>query len=66
MPTELQQLPEMPGECVEIRGSRWECCYTFFHSNYLRRIWGQYFEIKDIVPCAEGYQTAVVMKPFIR
>ena len=63
MPADLKELPEMPGECVEIRGSRWEFCYTFFHSDYLRRIWGQYFEIKDIVPCAEGYQTAVVMKP---
>jgi tetratricopeptide (TPR) repeat protein len=63
MPSELKALPEMPGEDVEIRGSRWEYCYTFFHSDYLRRIWGQYFELKEIVPCAEGYQTAVVMKP---
>ena len=63
MPSELQKLPEMPGECVEIRGSRWEYCYTFFHSKYLRRIWGQYFEILDIVPRAESYQTAIVMKP---
>lgn len=65
MPAKLKLLPEMPGECVEIRGSRWEFCYTFFHSDYLRRVWGQYFEIKEIVPCAESYQTAVVMKPRI-
>ena len=63
MPPELRELPELPGEVVEIRGSRWEYCYTFFHSDYLRRIWGQYFEIKEIVPCAEGYQTAIVMRP---
>lgn len=63
MLAELRQLPEMPGECVEIRGSRWDQTYTFFHSDYLRRVWGQFFDIKDIVPCAEGYQTAVVMMP---
>lgn len=61
MPSDLKRLPEMPGECVEIRGSRWEYCYTFFRSDYVRRLWGQFFDIKDIVPKAEGYQTAVVM-----
>ncbi|MFO1477209.1 MAG: class I SAM-dependent methyltransferase [Verrucomicrobiota bacterium] len=62
MPKELQSLPEMPGECVEIRGSRWEHCYTFFHSNYIRRNWGRYFEIQEIVPCADLYQAAVILK----
>ena len=62
MPAEFRDVPEMPGECIEIRGSRWEHCYTFFHSEYLRRVWGQFFHVADIVPCAEGYQTAVVLK----
>ena len=62
MPDDLKTLPDMPGECVEIRGSRWEHVYTFFHSAYLRRVWGQYFRVADIVPAAEGYQTAVVLR----
>ena len=62
MPAELRDLPEMPGECVEIRGSRWEHCYTFFHSDYIRRIWGQLLDVKEIVPCADAYQAAVIMK----
>jgi ubiquinone/menaquinone biosynthesis C-methylase UbiE/tetratricopeptide (TPR) repeat protein len=62
MPAELRQLAEMPGELVDIRGSSWEYCYTFFHSDYVRRIWGQYFRVAEIVPGAESYQTAVVLK----
>lgn len=62
MPPQFRDVAEMPGECIDIRGSRWEHCYTFFHSNYLRRVWGQFFRVADIVPCAEGYQTAVVLR----
>jgi SAM-dependent methyltransferase len=62
MPPELRDLPVMPGECVEIRGSRWEHCYTFFHSDYIRRTWGQLLDVKEIVPCADAYQAAVIMK----
>lgn len=63
MPAELRDVAEMPGELVDIRGSSWEYCYTFFHSEYVRRIWGQYFQVAEIVPGAESYQTAVVLKP---
>jgi SAM-dependent methyltransferase len=62
MPQELRGLDQMPGELVDIRGSSWEFCYTFFHSDYVRRIWGQYFNVAEIVPGAESYQTAVVLK----
>lgn len=63
MPADLRQVAEMPGELVDIRGSSWEYCYTFFHSDYIRRIWGQYFHVAEIIPGAESYQTAVVLKP---
>ncbi len=63
MPAELRNVAEMPGELVDIRGSSWEYCYTFFHSDYIRRIWGQYFHVAEIIPGAESYQTAVVLKP---
>lgn len=62
MPSELRDKEAMPGELVDIRGSSWEYCYTFFHSDYIRRIWGQYFKVSEIVPGAEYYQTAVVLK----
>jgi len=64
MPRELRQLPEMPGESLEIRGSRWEHVYTFFHSTYLHRVWGRHLKICEIVDCADSYQAAVVMKHF--
>jgi SAM-dependent methyltransferase/Flp pilus assembly protein TadD len=62
MPAELRDRTEIPGELVDIRGSSWEFCYTFFHSDYIRRVWGQYFNVVEIVPGAESYQTAVVLK----
>jgi ubiquinone/menaquinone biosynthesis C-methylase UbiE len=62
MPAELSNLAKMPGELVEIRGSSWENCHTFFHSDYVRRIWGQYFSVAEILPGAESRQTAVVLK----
>src|SRR5258708_6328530 len=62
MPSELRQLPELPGECVEVRGNSWEYCYTFFHSDYVRRAWGQYFKVAEIIPCADSYQAAVIFR----
>jgi len=62
MPAALRGLPEMPGECVEIRGSQWDHTYTFFHSDYIRRVWGRFFEVAEIRPLAEGYQSAAVLR----
>jgi hypothetical protein len=62
MPAELRNHENLPGEIVDIRGSSWEFCYTFFHSDYIRRVWGQYFHVAEIIPGAESYQTAVVLK----
>jgi SAM-dependent methyltransferase len=62
MPQELRGVPDMPGECIDIQGSDWEHTYTFFHSDYIRRTWGQYFTVAEIVPGAESYQTGVVLR----
>ncbi len=62
MPQELRGIDEMPGECIDIQGSRWEHTYTFFHSDYIRRTWGQYFTVAEIVPGAESFQTGVVLR----
>lgn len=38
-------------------------CDTFFHSNYIRRCWGRWFEVLEIRPRAHhGFQTAVVLR----
>jgi tetratricopeptide (TPR) repeat protein len=62
MPESLRGDFEMPGECIEIRGSQWDHTYTFFHSDYIRRVWGQFFQIAEIRPLADGYQAAVIMR----
>lgn len=66
MPESLRGMAELPGECVEIRGSQWDHTYTFFHSDYIRRVWGQFFDIVEIRPLADGYQAAVIMRPLNR
>jgi ubiquinone/menaquinone biosynthesis C-methylase UbiE len=62
MPPELRVHNTLPGESVDIRGSSWEHCYTFFHTDYIRRVWGQFFTVTDIVPRADCYQSAVILR----
>jgi ubiquinone/menaquinone biosynthesis C-methylase UbiE len=62
MPRELRAEPHLPGECVDIQGSTWDQTYTFFHSDYIRRGWGQYLRVAEIVPEADCYQAAVVLR----
>jgi hypothetical protein len=38
-------------------------CNVFFHTNYIRRVWGKWFEVVDIRPQAHHhFQTAVVLR----
>jgi SAM-dependent methyltransferase len=38
-------------------------CNVFFHTDYIRRCWGRWFEIIDIQPLAhDGFQTVVFMR----
>jgi ubiquinone/menaquinone biosynthesis C-methylase UbiE len=62
MPKSLQDHENMPGECVEIRGDRWEHCYTLFSNDYLKRTWGPFFEGFEVIPCADCYQSAVILR----
>jgi SAM-dependent methyltransferase len=62
MPAELRDLPEMPGECVDVQGSTWDQTYTFFRSDYIRRAWGQYLRVAEIIPRADCYQAAVILR----
>ncbi len=40
----------------------WGHTLTFFKTEYLRKEWGSYFEIVAIIPRAEVFQTAVVVR----
>ena len=62
MPEELRAEPSLPGEGVDVQGSTWDQTYTFFHSDYVRRAWGQYFRVAEIIPRADSYQAAVVLR----
>ena len=46
---------------VYLAGDDWAGELTFFTSDWIRRSWGRYFDVVDIKPRAEGYQTAVVL-----
>jgi hypothetical protein len=62
VPSALHAHDRLPAECVEIRGSRWDQCYTFFHSDYIRRVWGRHLDVVDIKPLADSYQAAVILR----
>jgi SAM-dependent methyltransferase len=62
MPASLRNHATLPGECVEIRGDRWEHCYTLFSNDYLKRTWAPFFDGFEVLPCVEGYQSAVVLR----
>jgi SAM-dependent methyltransferase len=38
-------------------------CNTFFRSDYLRRIWGKFFSVDNIIFGAHAHQTGVVLSP---
>lgn len=62
VPVELHRHAQLPAEVVEIRGSRWDACYTFFHADYIRRVWGRHLDVVEIKPGADSYQAAVVLR----
>ena len=47
--------------CV-IRGEHWGQTYTIFQTDWIRREFGRYFDVLEIRPFAEGYQSAIVLR----
>ncbi len=35
---------------------------VFHHTNYVRREWGRFFDVADIIPCGSGYQDVVLLQ----
>jgi SAM-dependent methyltransferase len=52
----------MTGDVMVFGNGDWDRIFTLFHTDWVRREWGQYFEVVSIEPRAEAYQTAVVLQ----
>lgn len=35
---------------------------VFHHTDYVRREWGRFFDVADIIPCGSGYQDVVLLR----
>jgi len=49
-------------DVVIVPGSVWWQTFTIFKTDWIKKEWGRYFDVVDIRPYAEGYQSAVVLK----
>ena len=58
----LNQVPEHDIINIRIESGNWRGKYTFFSDAWIEREWGQYFDVLEIKPYAEGYQSAVVLR----
>lgn len=57
-----QAHPTLPSERVVIDhkpGTMFHCCNTFVHTDYVRRVWGKWF---DVVEMRHGWKTGVALK----
>lgn len=62
MPYDLDPAEIPRHEIAVIGGGTWSGVFTFFRSDYIRREWGRWFEVAEIRPEAESYQSAVVLR----
>lgn len=37
-------------------------CNVFHHTDYIKREWGRFFDIEEIIPCGSDYQDVVVLR----
>lgn len=49
-------------DCTVFHGDDWGHIFTIFHSDWVRRECGRYFDVLDIVPTFTGSQAAVVVR----
>ncbi|MBT8062208.1 MAG: class I SAM-dependent methyltransferase [Xanthomonadales bacterium] len=62
MPSGLGWDEILQHDVTVVRGERWSRTYTFFSGQHIRRHWGQVFDVAELRPHSEGYQTAVVLR----
>lgn len=59
---DLLEIPNHDVTNITIASGNYAGTYTFFKQNWIRREWGRYFEVVEIRPFAEFYQTAVLLR----
>jgi len=37
-------------------------CNVFHHTDYIKREWGRFFDVAEIIPCGSGYQDVVLLR----
>lgn len=37
-------------------------CNVFHHTDYIKREWGRFFDVEEIIPCGSGYQDVVLLR----
>lgn len=62
IPNELDLSNILEHEITVITRDSWASTYTFFRTELIQREWGRYFDVLDINPYVEGYQSAVVLQ----
>lgn len=62
LPADLELAEINKHEVTIIRGDTWGQTVTFFRNDYIEREWGRYFDVAEIRPYSEGYQSAVVLR----
>jgi SAM-dependent methyltransferase len=62
IPADLNLAEIARHDATIIHGSRWFETYTFLTGDHIRREWGRYFEVLEIRPLYEGYQSAVMLR----
>jgi ubiquinone/menaquinone biosynthesis C-methylase UbiE len=62
IPNELELSSILEHEMTVITQQWWGATYTFFRTEWIQREWGQYFDVLEIKPYAEDYQSAVVLQ----
>jgi ubiquinone/menaquinone biosynthesis C-methylase UbiE len=61
VPQELDLTALLEHEISIVSGPGWNVSFTFFHSEWVRKEYGRYFDVVAIRPHTEGYQSAVVL-----
>ena len=59
---DLLEVPYHDVTNINISSGKYAGIYTFFKQDWIRREWGRYFQVVEMRPYAEYYQTAVLLR----
>jgi len=61
---DLLEVPYHDVTNINIPSGTYAGTYTFFKQDWIRREWGRYFQVVEMRPYAEFYQTAVLLRKY--